>query len=194
MEKGTISNKDIKTMIKDIYAKKKQYEKKSEKIVSLKAFIELYFKNRYGLKNLSFNIKKNFIRSLERKDIDCMIFKLILNSQLDEGYHKINEEIKNSFRKIFEEIHKKTNVLLNPSKIEFSLKKIKLNKIPLKLKDVNEIMVRMLGKDKTAFQTSFAKDLQKGVKYSQFINSICFFFLDKHKSFLKNSSKIFIKF
>ena len=90
----------------------KKYTQTGKTVMSISQFLSHFFKNKYGLNKLKNEAVNSFLMSLSRhtdKSSDCLVYKMILETQIDEDYWDIHESLKKNLKENLMTYLRKTN-------------------------------------------------------------------------------------
>lgn len=203
------SLRQMNELIYDIMVNKKAYDarvgNKQVEPETLENFLYLYFKQKYGLKDLilvevTSVVEK--IKSLSEQSAIIEVFKRILKNELDEKFYWLLQSIKQNLRVKLENFYKQ-KVKKNASQAEihnFVTSRLNGN---LEFEECEYLLENSLEEReqktiKKKFRDYFdqnlkEKDGKKGLSYFDFLEFIFHFEIDKHVLQLAHVSQFFIK-
>ena len=189
----------MKVLILEILNSKIEFNKKclksKIKFETLKSYLNIHFKNKYGLKKMKNESINNFLLSLAKyinQDIDSYVFYSILNFDIDEDFIYIHKEIKKTLIDSFKIFLRKEYRMKNEKFINDIIEKKLGDKKILEKNEILFLVKEMTGNDSEEISK---KILEKGETFFKNLNyEICLFFLNRHKSLLFGIKSLFKKF
>lgn len=153
-KKKNLNFKKMKILISEIFESKIEFNKKclksKIKFESLKTYLNIFFKNKFGLEKIKNESLNNFLLSLENfifQDSDSYVFYSILNFDIDEEFFFIHREIQKTLKKSLQTFLRKKNRMKNDKFINDLINKKLSNKIPLEKNEIIFLVKEIIGNE-----------------------------------------------